>query len=450
MTPTNPRQPRPMSSLSGPTSRREFLVLGGGTAAAVSLFGLSACGGDSGGTAGSGEVLMNLSPDVEEIVLGQIEAFNKANPDGRVTTRITAAETGQAFEQFQNQFRAGNAEIDVIMGDIIWPPPFASNGWISDLSDQFTDEDQSKFLPEAIAGNTYEDAIYGVPWFTDAGFLYYRTDLLEDAGFSEPPQTWDELKEMASKVQQDANIENGFVFTGAQYEGGTQLGIEFIRTAGGDVFDDDNETVIIDSPEAIAGLAMQQSLVAEGIAPQAVANFEEDLAGGAFMRGDSVFMRMWPYQYDFLGDPEESSLAVDQVELTKVPVLTEDLPRVNVGGGFNFFINADAGDQEASYKLIEYLTAPEQQKKLAIEGAYLPTLEELYDDQEVIDAVPAVRLGGLELVGETTPPPVSPFYSDMSLAMAEAFNGNILGETTPEETAANLKEELESIISRGG
>jgi len=431
----------------GGTSRREFLVVSGGSLVAVSLFGLSACGGDDGGGTASGDVLMNLSPDVKEIVSAQVEAFNKQNPDGEVRTRITPSDTGQAFDQLRTQFQGGGSDIDVIMGDIIWPPQFAANGYIADLSERFTEADREAFIAGVITGNTYEDEIYGVPWFTDAGFLYYRRDLLEDAGFSEPPQTWDELREMAAKVQQDAGTPNGFVFTGAQYEGGTVLGLEFIRTAGGDVLDGD--TVIVDTPEAIEGLAIQQSLVADGIAPEAVANFKEEEASGAFLRGDSVFMRMWPYAYDFLGDKEQSSITVEQVELTELPVASEDIPRVNVGGGFNFFINADAADPDAAYALIEYLTAPEQQKQLAIEGAYMPTRTELYDDPEIIKAVPGVRLGK-EVVPATTTPPVSPYYSDMSLVMSEAFNANILGSATPEETAATLKSELESIISRGG
>lgn len=165
----------------------------------------------------------------------------------------------------------------------------------------------------------------GTRGFTDCGLLYYRSDLLEKSGFSEPPGTWDELKEMAAKVQRDAGTRNGFVFTGAQYEGGTVLGLEFIRTAGGDVLDGDR--VIIDSPEAIAGLTIQQSLMADGIAPKAVANFQEDEASGAFLRGDSVFMRMWPYAYDFLGDEEQSSVTAGQVGLAEVPVAAPDLPR---------------------------------------------------------------------------------------------------------------------------
>lgn len=426
-----------------PTNRREFLAISGGSLAAVSLFGLSACGDDGGGGSGSGEVLMNISPDVKAIIAKQVKAYNADNPDGEVTTRITPADTTEAFDQLRTQFQGGGTDIDVIMGDIIWPPQFASNGWIADLTDRFTDKDA--FIPGVVEGNTYEGKIYGVPWFTDAGYLYYRADLLEDAGFSAPPTTWDELIEMASKVQQDAGIPNGFVFTGAQYEGGSQLGLEFIRTAGGDVLDGD--TVVVDSPEAIEGLTIQQSLVADGIAPEAVANYEEDQASGAFLRGDSVFMRMWPYAYDFLGDKELSDLEVNQVDLAPLPTASPDIPSVNVGGGFNFFINAEATDEDAAYSLIEFLTAPEQQKQMALEGAYMPTRSELYDDPEITEAVPGVRLGK-EVVPATTTPPVSPYYSDMSLVMAEQWNANILGNVTPEEAAANVKEELESIISR--
>ncbi|MEO7197177.1 MAG: ABC transporter substrate-binding protein [Solirubrobacterales bacterium] len=446
MTPTDTRRPGSRNLITSPTNRRQFLIASGGTAAAVSMFGLSACGDSGPSEAGSGDVLLNISPDVKSIVTKQIAEYNKANPDGAVTTRITPADTSQAFDQFRTQFQGGGTDIDVIMGDIIWPPQFAANGYISDLSDLFTTADQEAFIPGVVTGNTFDGAIYGVPWFTDAGFLYYRSDLLEKAGFSEPPTTWDELKMMAAKVQQDAGTENGFVFTGAQYEGGTVLGIEFIREAGGDILDGD--TVVIDSPEAIEGLTIQQSLVSEGIAPEAVANYKEDEASGAFLRGDAVFMRMWPYAYDLLSDKSQSSITAEQVGLSPLPTV-EGVAPVNVGGGFNFFINAEAGDQEAAYNLIKFMTDPEQQKTMAIDGAYLPTRSELYDDPEIIKSVPGVRLGK-EVVPATTTPPVSPYYSDMSLAMSEGFNGNILSDTTPEETAANLKEQLESIISKGG
>jgi multiple sugar transport system substrate-binding protein len=57
---------------------------------------------------------------------------------------------------------------------------------------------------------------------------------------------------------------------------------------------------------------------------------------------------------------------------------------------------------------------------------------------------------GKEAFLTTTTPPVSPYYADMSQAMAMQFNANILGDVTPEEAAATLQDELESIIERGG
>ncbi|MGI8911869.1 MAG: extracellular solute-binding protein [Rubrobacteraceae bacterium] len=81
--------------------------------------------------------------------------------------------------------------------------------------------------------------MYGVPWFTDAGMLYYRRDLLEKSSFSEPPTTWEELREQATRVTGESAVEDGSVFQGAQYEGGTVNGLEYIWTAGGDVLDQD-------------------------------------------------------------------------------------------------------------------------------------------------------------------------------------------------------------------
>jgi multiple sugar transport system substrate-binding protein len=62
----------------------------------------------------------------------------------------------------------------------------------------------------------YEGKTWGVPWFTDAGMYFCRRDLLQRAGFSEPPATWDEMKERARKVKADLGARNGCVFQGSQ------------------------------------------------------------------------------------------------------------------------------------------------------------------------------------------------------------------------------------------
>ena len=98
------------------------------------------------------------------------------------------------FEQIRTQLQAGVAEVDVIAGDVSWPPQFGSQGWLVDLSSRFPPSAQAAFLPAAIDANVWNGKIYGVPFYWDDGYLFYRKDLLEKSGYSAPPQTWTELR----------------------------------------------------------------------------------------------------------------------------------------------------------------------------------------------------------------------------------------------------------------
>ena len=168
-------------------SRREFLKVGGVGLAGATLLGSAACGG--GGSA-SGDVVFAMGTDTSGTIEALIKKFNEQNEGFQVRYRQMPSDTGQYFDQLRTELQAGASEIDVIGGDVIWPAQFAANGWILDVSDRFPDSERVKFLPAPVDSLVYEGAIYGVPWFTDAGMLYYRSDLLEKAGYSEPPKTW--------------------------------------------------------------------------------------------------------------------------------------------------------------------------------------------------------------------------------------------------------------------
>ncbi|MGH3089631.1 MAG: extracellular solute-binding protein, partial [Rubrobacteraceae bacterium] len=166
----------------------------------------------------------------------------------------------------------------------------------------------------------YEGAIYGVPWFTDAGMLYYRRDLLEENGFDNPPETWEELLEMAAQIQENSDVEFGFVFQGANSESGVVNGLEYINSFGGSALDPDDVTIVtIDSPKSAEGLGMERMMVEEGVAPQSVVNYTEEESEGAFLRGDAVFCRNWPYMYAVAGDEEASSIGQDQIGVAPLP-----------------------------------------------------------------------------------------------------------------------------------
>ena len=209
-------------------------------------------------------------------------------------------DTGQYFDKLRTQFQAGGGDIDLILSDVIWPAQFAVNGWVVDLTDRFKDSDA--FLKGPIEAATYDGKLWAVPWYTDAGLLYFRKDLLEKSGYSEAPRTWSELQEMAARVTRDQGIENGFVFQGDEYEGGVCNGCEYIRTNGGNILDPEDPTkVIIDSPEAAAGLETERSMITMGTSPKAVLQYQESESEGTFLTGKAVFLRIWPSTYALAG-----------------------------------------------------------------------------------------------------------------------------------------------------
>jgi len=427
-------------------SRKEFLRLGGAGLAGAALLGTAGCGG--GGQEGGNELIFSWGRDATGVLPGLIDKFNKQNEGKiKVTQRVMPQDTGQYFDQIRTEFQAGGGDIDIIGGDVIWPAQFAANGWIMDLSDRFTDTDA--FLPGPMQANTYDGKVWGVPWYTDAGLLYYRQDLLEESGFSDGPKTWEELKEIAPKVEQDSGVKAGFVFQGADYEGGVCDGLEYIRTHGGDVLDpNDPSKVIIDSPEAAAGLETWHSMIADGVSPQAVSTYKETETEPAFLGADgSVFARNWPYMYALAGT-SGYKVQPDQIGITPIPVAPGNSSSSTLGG-WNFFINAASDKQEEAWEFIKFMTDPETLKTNAIEGSRLPPRRSLYEDQEILEKVPVARLGKEAIIANSTPRPVSPYYSDMSLKLSEQFNAALKGDVSPEEAVKTLQSELQQIVEEG-
>ena len=426
-------------------SRRKFLTLSGAGLAGVAALGAAACGG--GGGQDQGSITFGFGPDQAGGLQKLIDEFNRQHEgDIQVTWREMPASSAEYFEQLQAELQSGEATIDVIGGDVIWPAQFAAAGFILDLSDRFTDDMKQDYLDGPVRAVEYEGRTWGVPWFTDAGMFYYRTDLLEQSGYSEPPVTWEEMKEMGRRVQQGSGTEYGFVFQGSEDEGGVVDALEHIWNAGGEVFD--GNEVVINSPEAVAGLTLRQSMIEDGIAPRETGNYTTQESQSVFTNGDVIFMRNWPFVYGLLSNEEQSNVRPEQVSIAALPVSERGVQSQSGLGGWNFLVNAASEDKvEEIWTFIEFMVAPEQQRMFALESQRLPTLQNLYEDEEVLQGAPVASLGH-EVLQNARPRPVEPYYSDMSLRMAKQFNASVKGEISPAQALETLEQELQEIVNQ--
>ena len=388
------------------------------------------------------DIVFSFGPEDTGIVQTLVDAFNQRNPAINVTYREMPADTGRYHQRLRTMFRRGGAGIDVIAGDVIWPAEFASKGWIADLSNRFPQVERDKFLDEPIKANTRQGKIWGVPWYTDVGLLYYRKDLLDQSGFPDPPETWDELKTIALKVKQDHDLQHGYVFQGADYEGGVCNGLEYIWTHGGDVLDSQNR-VIINSIEARNGLRTERHIVEDGVAPQRVHTFTEGESAERFLDGKAVFCRNWAYMFGFLGEP--GVLSRNQVGVAPLPHDQGIQQGGGCLGGWNMFINAASAHQNEAWQFIEFMTDEARQKRMARAGSYLPTREDLYQDAQLLNQVPILKLSK-EALEHGRPRPIHPRYLDMSEEMAQWFHLSLTGVVTPAQATETLRKELSNIV----
>src|SRR4051794_30521467 len=206
------------------------------------------------------------------------------------------AASDASYSQLARAFSAHSSSIDVAMIDVVWPGAFAP--FLVDLKPKLGA--QSKIHAAGIvASDTVNGKLVAMPWFGDFGMLYYRTDLLKKYGYTQPPQTWDSLFAMAKKIVDGEKGSNpnfsGFVFQGNSYEGLTCDALEWIASSGGGHFID-NGKATIDNPEARQILDMFRSQI--GVTtPRGVTTYQEGETHTAFIDGNAVFMRNWPYAY---------------------------------------------------------------------------------------------------------------------------------------------------------
>lgn len=128
-------------------------------------------------------------------MLDWVKRYNESN-----TENITVELVGSKKDDAILTAIASGGTPDVFMGYWNTTSTWADKGALLDLTDYInndTEFDKNDFANVGWAQATYDNKIWGVPFIMNTTLLYYRSDLLAEGGYSEPPKTLDELKEMA-------------------------------------------------------------------------------------------------------------------------------------------------------------------------------------------------------------------------------------------------------------
>jgi trehalose/maltose transport system substrate-binding protein len=336
----------------------------------------------------------------------------------------------------------GSSGPDVYGIDVIWPGMLAE--YFVDLKPYFANEVSLQF-PAIAAGYVVDNKLVAMAYRADIGLLYYRTDLLRQYGYSDPPRTWDELEIMAARIQAGERAKGkkqfwGFVWQGAADEGLTCDALEWQAAEGGGRIIEEDKTISVNNPQAIKAWQRAARWVGS-ISPPGVVGYREWDSLNVWVAGDAAFMRHWPSAY--LDSQAAGSAIRNKFDTALLP--SGRAGRVGTLGGWGLAVSRFSAHPREALELVRYLTRRDVQENRFRVVSQPPTLPELYNLPEVLEPNPrlgllsqAFRAGMVSRPSDVT----GSKYQEVTDAYTQAVHSVLTGEKSAPEAAAALENEL--------
>ncbi len=322
----------------------------------------------------------------KELTIKAAEMYMERNPNVTVEVLDTPDLANDRLGLYLQFLEAESPKVDVYQIDVIWPGDLAEH--FIDFYDYGAEDIADDHFKAIIENNTVDGRLVALPWFTDAGLLYYRTDLLEKYD-RDVPETWDELEDTAQYIMEEERAAGnedfyGYVWQGDAYEGLTCDALEWIYSNGGGQIVSPDQKITINNEKAIEIIDQAAGWVGT-ISPNGVTGMGEEDARAMFEAGNALFMRNWPYAYALAG--QEGKPTAGNFDVSPLPAGDSGSSAATLGG-WNLGVSKYSEHPEEAAKLAMFLAGEEVQKMRAVEGSFNPTIESLYEDEDVLEAVP--------------------------------------------------------------
>jgi multiple sugar transport system substrate-binding protein len=372
-----------------------------------------------------------------------LDTFEKRNPGIRIVDEMLPSSTGEQHQFYIINLEGRSADFDVFSLDVIWVPEFARAGWIRDLSGILPEKERGAFFPAAMQAVTMDGKVYAIPWYIDAGVLYYRKDLLAKYGF-EPPRTWYDLVRIAQYITKREPELYGFLWQGKQDESLVCNTLEYVWSNGGDLFD--GELPALDTPANAEALGFMRDLITKyKVTPPLVTTAGEEVTRQIFGNGRAVFMRNWPYAYEVLR--REGSPVRKKTAAAPLPAFPGH-ESASTLGGWQLGVNRYSRHPEAAEKFVKYLTSEESQRKLSVAVGYKPSRQGLYTEQCLLEAQP-FTCALYDVFKKARPRPVTPYYLMITQVMQPEFSAAVSGIRSPEQALKSAEKQIRHIVKVG-
>jgi len=314
-----------------------------------------------------GEVVQQLVPEFERRVPG-------------VHVRVQQIPWSAAHEKLLTAY-VGNAMPDLFQVGNTWIPEFVALGAIEPLDERMAHSASVRsddYFPGILDTNVIDGITYGVPWYVDTRLLFYRTDILAQAGYPQLPTTWSIWLDAMTRIKQQVGPANyAILLPFTEW----QVPVILALQRGAVLLRDRDQYGNFRSPEFRQAFEFYLDLFRRGLAPRGgqaqVANLYQDFAGG--------YLSMYvsgPWNIDEFRQRLPASMQ-DKWLTAPMPAPDGAYPGTSVAGGASLAIFRGAQHKDLTWKMIEYLSEPPQQIQFYRLTGDLPARKSAWADADL-------------------------------------------------------------------
>lgn len=413
-----------------------------GVVAALAAFALAGCGGGSTDDDATGD---ENAPEAEAPTL-TVWVMGDSGANLEAAVEPFTAETGIAVDveaipwdnvndRLTTAVASGEGP-DVTQIGLSQLASFLDAGALEDISGALADHpnlDPANF-PSAVSAENLNPGggMYSVPWVSDTRVLFYRSDILAEAGIDEPPATWDDLRSAAATLAERGDGQYGYYIP--QWD--APLPVAYTWQTGEDVIADDG-SITLDTPGFRAAVDHYLGFYADGSVPTAG---DFDQAAG-FISGAAPMLVSGPYLAAAIKEQ-----APDLEGAWGVTTVPANETSTSLFAGSNLGIWKGSEHVDAALQLLDFLTDPDTQVAWYEATGELPAVNAAFE-ADALAGDPLVSVYA-EQLQDSRPLPISTAWDEANKALLDALNAIALTGADKEQTLTDLFATIEEINAR--
>ncbi len=367
----------------------------------------------------------------------------------RVNDLSTPEDNGSKLDLAMDLLRSDASTPDVYSVDTIWAGTMGE--YLVDLQPYFAPEIASEDR-DLIESYMVQGKLVAMPYNPNVEVLVYRTDLLTEYGYKNPPRTWDELEKMAVRIQAGERAKGkkdfwGFVWAGAITSESEALigeGLEWQAAEGGGHIIEPDGKISVNNPNVIRAWERAAHWVGWISPPSVVSYTTTDGENKFWDSGTAAFEMEWSFAYEVGQADKQFS---NKAGVTSVPAGKS--AQVADWGAYSLGISRTSAHRAEAVQLIRFMLRKQAESRAA--HVEKPGRKEAFFEVPLVMrniypwwCKPGESGGSAVVLRPSTV--AGSNYEAVSKAYSHALHSVLTRESTAPAAAAALENELVTIM----